>query len=109
MTYGVRGLIKLTINWTIFLEDSLEPPKTVPDAVNRLMTVLNDEQKVIIATMQEGELIGLHFSLGTDILYSFNLHDQNSLLLKSCGSFVHPDDASGVIITKLWERLKYGD
>ena len=95
----------MTINWTTFLEDSLEPPKTVPDAVNRLMTVLNDEQKVIIATMQEDELIDLHFSLGTDIRNSFDLHDQDSDLLKSCGSFVHPDDVSMVIINALWKKL----
>ena len=97
------------MDWSNQLKSITQTPKTVDEAVNRLMTVLNDEQKLIIATMQEDELIGLHFSLGTDIRNSFDLHDQNSLLLKSCGSFVQPDDASGVIITKLWERLKYGD
>jgi len=97
------------MDWSNQLKSITQTPKTVPDAVNRLMTVLNDEQKLIIATMQEDELIDLHFSLGTDIRNSFDLHDQDSDLLKSCGSFVHPDDVSGVIITKLWERLKYGD
>jgi len=47
--------------------------------------------------------------LALDIRNSFGLHNENSLLLKSLGYFVHPDDASGVIITKLWEKLKYGD
>ena len=93
------------MDWSNQLKSITQTPKTVPDAVNRLMTVLNDEQKLIIATMQEDELIGLHFSLGTDIRNSFDLHDQNSLLLKSCGSFVHPDDVSMGIIHALWKNL----
>ncbi len=83
------------MDWSSQLDNITQTPKTVPDTVNRLMTVLNDEQKLIIATMKEDDLI--------------DLHNQNSFLLKSCGSFMHPDDASEVIITKLWERLKYGD
>jgi len=96
----------LTINWTAFLKDSLEPPKTVDEAVDRLMTVLDDEHKLIVASMQEDELIDLHFSLGTDIRNSFGLHNENSPLLKSLGLFVHPDDASMVIINALWKKLR---
>ena len=95
----------MTINWTAFLKDSLEPPKTVDEAVDRLMTVLDDEHKLIVASMQEDELIDLHFSLGTDIRNSFGLHDKNSPLLKSLGLFVHPDDVSMVIINALWKKL----
>ena len=72
----------MNINWTAFLKDSLEPPKTVDDAVD------------------------LHFSLGTDIRNSFSLHDKNSPLLKSLGLFVHPDDASMLVINALWKKLR---
>jgi len=95
----------LTINWTAFLKDSLEPPKTLDEAVDRLMTVLDDEHKLFIADMLEDDLIDLHFSLGTDIRNSFGLHNENSPLLKSVGLFVHPDDTSMVIIHALWEKL----
>jgi len=84
-------------------------PSTVEEAVDRLMIVLNDEQRISIAVMGENDLIDLHFSLGIEIRNAFELHDQDSPLVKSLGPFVHPDDVSGVIITKLWERLKYGD
>jgi len=93
------------MDWSNQLQNITQAPKTVPDAVNRLMTVLNDEQKLIIATMQEDELIDLHFSLGTDIRNSFDLHDQDSPLFKSLGPFVHPDDVSMVIINALWKKL----
>jgi len=96
----------LTINWTAFLKDSLETPKTVDDAVDRLMAVLDDEHKLFIAAMQEEDLINLHFSLGTDIRNAFRLHDQNSPLLKSLGLFVHPDDASMLVINALWRSLQ---
>ena len=94
----------MTINWTAFLKDSLEPPKTVDEAVDRLMTVLDDEHKLIVASMQEDELIDLHFSLGTDIRNSFDLHDIGSTLLADCGTS-HPDDGAGVIIRDLWIKL----
>ena len=99
----------MTINWTAFLKDSLEPPKILDEGVGRLISVLDDEHKLVIAAMQEDELIDLHFSLGTDIRNAFRLHDQSSPLLKSLGVFIHPDDVSGVIITTLWERLRYGN
>ena len=45
------------MDWSNQLKSITQTPKTVPDAVNRLMTVLNDEQKLIIATIQVDELI----------------------------------------------------
>ena len=55
--------------------------------------------------MQEDELIDLHFSLGTDIRNSFDLHNQDSPLIKSLGYFVRPDDVSMEIINALWKNL----
>ena len=82
----------------------MRTPETLIEAVNRLMMVLDGEQKIAIATMQEEDLIALHFSLGMAIRNAFGLHKADSKLLVTCG-VKHPDDASGVIIKALWIRL----
>jgi len=93
------------MDWSNQLDNIIKVPKTVDESVDRLMTVLDDEHKLIVASMQEDELIDLHFSLGTDIRNSFDLHDKNSPLLKSLGVFVHPDDVAMVVIHSLWAKL----
>jgi hypothetical protein len=98
----------LATNWSEFLQDSFMLPETVDEAVERLMSILEDEHKAILATLREEDLINLRFSLGMAIRNAFDLHIPWSKLLASCG-VAHPDDASGVIINKLWTRLKYGD
>ena len=69
------------------------------------MIVLDDEQKIDIATLQEDDLIYLHFSLGMAVRNAFGLHHVDSKLLASCDTATHPDDVSGVIIKVLWELL----
>ena len=91
-------------NWPTFLQDNFRLPETVDEAVERLMSVLEDEHKVALAIMQEKDLIDLRFSLGMEIRNAFDLHVPWSKLLASCG-VAHPDDASGVIIKVLWRRL----
>jgi len=93
----------MSLNNLIF--DMASLPSTVEEAVDRLMMVLNDDQRLSIALMQENDLIDLHFSLGIEIRNAFELHDPDSLLVKSLGPFVHPDDVSMVIINDLWKRL----
>ncbi len=85
------------MDWSNQLADITKAPETVDEAVNRLICVLDDDHKQAIATMQEDDLINLHFSLGIEIRNAFGLHDQDSPLLKSLGLFVHPDDVSMVI------------
>ena len=95
VSYGVK------LNWLkigqLFLQNNFSLPETVDEAVERLMTVLEDEAKSDIRSMTEDDLIDLHFSLGMAIRNAFDLHVPWSKLLASCG-VVHPDDASGVII-----------
>ena len=91
-------------NWSTFLQDNFRLPETVDEAVERLMTVLEDEHKATLAIMQEKDLIDLRFSLGMEIRNAFDLHVPWSKLLASCG-VAHPDVASGVIIQALWRRL----
>jgi hypothetical protein len=70
------------------------------------MMVLDDEQKIALANLQEDDLINLHFSLGMAVRNAFGLHNADSKLLASCNTAIHPDDVSDVIIKALWEQLK---
>jgi len=97
--------VKLTTNWPTFLQDNFKLPETVDEAVDRLMMVLDDQQKIALATLQEDDLINLHFSLGMAIRNAFGLHQVDSKLLASCNTAIHPDDVSGLIIKALWEQL----
>ena len=103
--YNCWSYVKLTTNWPTFLLDNVKLPETVDEAVDRLMIVLDDEQKIDIATLQEDELINLHFSLGIAIRNAYGLHNSDSKLLASCDIATHPDDVSEVIIKALWEQL----
>lgn len=92
-------------NWKDHFQQSFQKPENIDDAVNQLMTILNGEQKLAIAAMENDELINLHLSLGVMIRNAFGLHEPNSQLLASCGT-AHPDDASDVIVQELWNRLR---
>ena len=54
-------------NWTSFLQDSYGLPETVDEAVELLLTVLAGEYIVVLATMQEEDLMALRFSLSMAI------------------------------------------
>ncbi|NOU12632.1 MAG: hypothetical protein HOO92_01505 [Methylococcaceae bacterium] len=92
-------------NWPTYLQDNSRHPVTVAEAVDRLMLVLDGEQKIAIASLQEENLIDLHFSLGMNIRNAFGLHEPGSKLLVSINNTIHPDDASGVSIRALWLKL----
>ncbi len=91
-------------NWSEQLKQITGPPETVVDAVDRLMVILNNEQKLFIATIPEDELGNLHLSLGKAIRKAFALHDRNSKLMVDCDAS-HPEEAIGTIIKELWNKL----
>jgi hypothetical protein len=90
--------------WPELIQKTIEPPKTITETVDRLLTVLDDEHKVAIAAMPQEELINLHFSLGMAIRNAFGFWDSQSPLLNSCKPS-HPEDISDQIIHELWQRL----
>jgi len=109
------NLVKLTKNYTDIFQQNIRTPETVADAVNRLLMAMEGEQKVVLAVMQEKDLINLRFSLGKGIRNAFRLHEPGSKLLASCKNaiypkasynVIHPDDTSGVIIRELWRVLQ---
>ena len=86
-----------------------EWPKSVDEAVERLMAELSAEEKKILKNTPEMELIQYHFGFGMYIRNEFGLWQWNKDLLESCcgGGYYHdPDEASSVIIRALWERLQ---
>jgi len=86
-------------------------PETVSDAVEKLLFDLPQIDKVRIANISENDLVDLHFSLGMQIRDGHGLWADNEKLIQSCRQIsgdknLHIDDASLVIIRKLWVRLK---
>ena len=86
------------------------PPKTVDDAVTRLILELPLRDRNKIANMDEIELVSLHLTLGNYIRNTYKLWN-NEALLDSCKlkfniDNPHPDSASGLIIKELWKKLR---
>ena len=86
-------------------------PKTVDEAVEKLIRDLPLKDKTTIAKMAEKDLMTLQFTLGSYIGSEFGVWTGNAELLLSCkraSGDVHidPDYAPIVIIEKLWKRLR---
>jgi hypothetical protein len=90
--------------WPELIQRAIEPPKTMTETVDRLVTVLDDEHKIVIATMSEEDLVDLHFSLGVAIRNAFGFWGPGSSLLTSCNT-MSPDDVSDQVILELWKKL----
>ena len=91
-------------------------PQTVDEAVDRLLQGLSDKDKETVRSTPKENLIQFHFGWGMGIRNAYWLWQGNEALLKSCAEmrygpgsdamFMHPDDASGVIIEAVWQRLQ---
>ena len=124
--YGlVTVILELVFNLTAAKKDKKEPsndvantdkpkgadqPRSVDEAVNLLIAKLSLKDKSTIGKMSEDSLSDLHFSFR---LYIRNrlLYPRNDKLLESCrqetmDKYLHWDQASSVIIKKLWEKLR---
>ena len=65
----------------MYLQNVIETPKTIEEAVNRLLVVLTDQEKEEIQALFSNNLVYLHFTLGEDIRHSFGLKSGNTTLL----------------------------
>jgi hypothetical protein len=86
-------------------------PKTVEEAVERLLSELSLRDKAHIAKMREADLDSLHPSLGHYVRTAFGLWSGNEALMDSCCSVsgvgeLNEDDASAVIIREVWRQLR---
>lgn len=74
-----------------------EYPKTMNEAVSKLMVILSDQEKAQIKALSKNDLCLLHFSLGKDIRNAFGLNHDNFELLTGRSA----DDVSMEIIERL--------
>jgi len=86
-------------------------PKTVEEAVERLLSKMPLRDKTRISAMSGDDLHLLNPTLGAHIRQRFGLNSGNEALMEACckavgNSKLHVDEASGVIIRQLWGRLK---
>jgi hypothetical protein len=101
-------------------ETHQELPKSVDEAIDRLLNDLSEDDKEYLRGVSDPS--ELHFSLGLQIRNVYGLWGDNTELLASCAKAsgheplivdskevyfgFHPDEASAVIIKALLERLK---
>ena len=86
-------------------------PRTMHEAVDRLMSELSLKDKVIIANMTYDELVDLNSNLGAYVRNAFRLWSGNLELMESCrfavkDKTINEDGASFAIIDNLWEKLR---
>ena len=86
-------------------------PQSVEEAVDRLHANMGLNDEILLATMNEEDLIDAHLALGYQIRHEFGLWTGNVALLESCRIIaddknLHIDDASMVIIKALWDKVK---
>jgi hypothetical protein len=85
-------------------------PRTVDQAVTRLISDLSLRDKTKIAKLREEELVSLYFSLGEYIRNAFGLWSGNRELMESCRTLsgmteLQEDDASAFIVKEFLKRL----
>ena len=88
-----------------------EPPRSVMDAVNRLLSRMTLREKTMIANCTSEDLFTIHSSLGVFIRNDFRIWSNNDELIESCGSYGeksvrNADDATEVILKVLHEKLQ---
>jgi len=86
-------------------------PRTVDEAVDRLVSNMPLKDKTTVANMSYDELPNLHLTLGGYILNNFGILSGNWELMRSCraksqNTLQHEEDAVGIIIDALWEKLR---
>ncbi|MDH4197730.1 MAG: hypothetical protein OEW05_10010 [Candidatus Aminicenantes bacterium] len=84
-------------------------PRTLAEAVDKLMATMSDEDRRALKATPREELIGHHLGLGSYIRNEFGLWKEESELLHSLtpgSSPEDPDDASLTILEALWTRLQ---
>jgi hypothetical protein len=93
-------------------KNTLTPcPRTVDEAVDRLIEEFDERQKAELALTFKTALYLLHFGLGSHIRKTFGLWAPESPLRRDCSLAsgrcdLPPDEASDVIVEALWERLQ---
>jgi len=80
-------------------------PKTVDEAVTRLVASLSDKDKIEVRDTPKKELWRFHSYWGMGIRNEFGLWRGNTNLMADCHT-QEPDDASMIIIEAVWQKLQ---
>jgi hypothetical protein len=80
-------------------------PKTVDEAVTRLLAGMDDADKARVRDTKKADLILFHHGWGTGIRNDFGLWRGNTSLMTDCHTRI-PDEASMAIIEAVWQRLQ---
>ncbi len=121
--YIIQGLIllglakvesgSLTVDHDIevYQEKLPAPPKTVDEAVGRVIVDLNLRDKTTLANMDLDDMVKLHSNLHVYFKNAFGLWSGNKELIDSCRFIskepVHNEtDATVVILAVLWKKLR---
>jgi len=85
-------------------------PRTLDQALARLMSDLSLRDKTKIAKLKEEQLVSLYFSLGEYIRNAFGLWSGNRELMESCRNMsgmkeLQEDDASAFIVKEFLKRV----
>ncbi|MHC4506970.1 MAG: DUF6794 domain-containing protein [Planctomycetota bacterium] len=92
-------------------------PTSIDEAVSIALAAMSDKDKLACKRTRRADLIKYHHGLGTWIRNRFDLWGGNAKLMAACKkrrsrltgrywAFLHPDDASMVILDALWKRLQ---
>jgi len=89
-------------------------PRSVKEAVDRLHANMGLNDEITLATINEENLIDVHFALGYHIRHEFGLCTGNSALFESCRVLsgdknLHVDEATILIVRELWKKVKKSD
>ena len=88
-----------------------QPPKTVGQAVDQLLSEMSLKDKTTVANMAEVELSTLYATLGSYIRNNYGLWTGNEELMASCRFTanklsIDENGASSLIIRELWKKLR---
>lgn len=84
----------------------IDSPRTIDEAVSRLLVLLTEGEKENIRMMQQDDLVLLQFDLGKAIRKAFVLNNENVELMVSCNS-IDTQECSLKIIEGLWIQLNF--
>jgi hypothetical protein len=85
-------------------------PTTVAEAIQHLLSLLDEENRAALKAIPRNRLIQLHHGYGTGIRNSLGLWGQNKALRSDPEiAHMHPDDASIYIIEQMWDFLHAQD
>ena len=87
------------------------PPKSVEDALNLLLSILDQETMEIFAGRSEKDLKHYYCTAGVLIRKEFELTEGNDELIESCQRFSGQADLDGkgasiLILKALWKSLR---